>query len=430
MKKGPLLLSILLVLACLSSLSAAPSQRRARGKIRPPALITVNLVDRNGITEIIRDKKRIAQFEKVNFLAPQPYQKVLRVFDKDSSGSAFSILTSYHPNSELKQYLEASGSRAFGLYKEWYASGRVKIEGKVVSGIADLHPQAQESWLFDGLTRAFDEDGALQAEIFYQKGELEGIARYYHKNGVVSKLAPYRKNQLHGELLAYSPQGSCLGCISYVDGVKEGKATCYWENGTLFSSELYQKGLLMQGSYQDPHGEALHGIEKGRGHRPIYQGEHLVELQEYQGGRPEGRVELFDELARKISCHSLKGGEKEGEELFFYPETGKPRLLLTWREGLMQGRIKTWYDNGALESQKEISQNKKNGTAFAWYRSGALMLMEEYENDRLIRGEYYRIGEKTPLSRIEKGRGAAHLFDGYGQLVQKVQYQDGKPAEL
>lgn len=96
----------------------------------------------------------------------------------------------------------------------------------------------------------------------------------------------------------------------------------------------------------------------------------------------------------------------------------------------MQGIIKTWYENGALESQKEICQNKKSGTCFAWYRSGSLMLVEEYENDRLTRGEYYRLGEKLPISKIDKGRGLATLFDSEGHLLQKVQYLEGKPEEL
>jgi antitoxin component YwqK of YwqJK toxin-antitoxin module len=76
-----------------------------------------------------------------------------------------------------------------------------------------------------------------------------------------------------------------------------------------------------------------------------------------------------------------------------------------------------------------MSENQKHGLLTAWYRNGALMLVEEYECDKLLKGEYYRMGEKIPLSQIEKGKGIATLFNPEGNFSRKVYYQEGKPIE-
>ena len=103
--------------------------------------------------------------------------------------------------------------------------------------------------------------------------------------------------------------------------------------------------------------------------------------------------------------------------------------MLTWHEGILQGPMKTWYENGQLESQRELCDNQKQGLLTAWYKKGDLMLVEEYEDDKLLKGEYYRLGEKVPASQVEKGKGIATLFNPEGNFSKKIPYQEGKPAE-
>ncbi len=55
------------------------------------------------------------------------------------------------------------------------------------------------------------------------------------------------------------------------------------------------------------------------------------------------------------------------------------------------------------------------------------MLMEEYENDKLLKGSYYKKGEANPISTIENGFGIATLYNAEGHFVQKVNYERGKP---
>lgn len=103
------------------------------------------------------------------------------------------------------------------------------------------------------------------------------------------------------------------------------------------------------------------------------------------------------------------------------------RLSLNWYEGKIQGLVKTWYDNGAIESQKEMANNQKNGVLTAWYRDGNIMMIEEYDNNKLVRGDYFRKGDKTPVSQLIQGKGTVTIFDAEGHFVQKIPYAYGKP---
>lgn len=404
---------------------------RYSNDITSDQITSINIIDHNGLAETISAKDRLSKFDKTDFLAPQPYQKILRVFARDKKGDVRSTITSYHPNGQVKQCLEATNNRAFGPYREWHSNGKLKIESCVIGGTADLNTQAEESWLFDGVSKAWDEEGKLIAEIPYLKGELVGEAKYFHPNGLLWKLSSYQKNLLHGTQNIFKENGMLLQTISYQNGLKEGLSIRYWEPEIIAYQEKYSKGRLMEASYFDVKGTLISEIKEGNGFRAIFGKKILQALQEYRGGNQEGIVRLFDENHILLREYSVKNNEKDGVEIDYYPSRTQPlpRLLMSWKLGVLQGPVKTWYENGNLESQREMSQNKRNGLSTAWYQNGALMLVEEYDTDRLVKGEYFRLGEILPTSKIEKGSGIATLFTADGILSRKISYQEGKPLD-
>lgn len=390
-------------------------------------LVSINIIDRHGMSETISERDRLVSYEKTNFLTPQPYQKVYRTFARDKQGASRQVITTYHPNGGIKQYLEAVNHRAFGPYYEWHSNGTMKIEATLIGGPADLSPVSQEAFVFDGKSRAWNEEGVPLAEIFYSKGELEGESYYFHKNLSLWKVVPYRKNQIHGAVKIYLDNGALFQTTEYAEGLKDGSSIKYWQPRAYASVETYHQGLLKEGRYFDKSGSLISEVKNSKGQRCIFGKEGLQELQEIKQGIQEGLVKCFDEDLMISSTHSIKNGEKEGEEITYFPKTTQPKLLLTWKGGILQGPVKTWYPSGSLETQKELSQNCKDGLSTAWYANGSLMFVEEYENDKLIKGEYYRLGDKGPVSKIEKGKGIATLFDHDGNITRKITYQHGMP---
>ncbi len=71
----------------------------------------------------------------------------------------------------------------------------------------------------------------------------------------------------------------------------------------------------------------------------------------------------------------------------------------------------------------------KNGVSTAWYRNGNLMMIEEYEQNKLIRGDYFKKGEKVPVSQVIQGKGTVTSFDADGHFIQKIPYLNGKPSD-
>src|SRR3954470_20722746 len=101
MKKITALLLILILTGCASK-TAQNSDN----------LVTIQTLDRNGFSETVSAKERLGKYEKTDFLTPQPYQKVVRVYGKSSQGKTSSKVTTYHLNGQPWQYLEVENGRA------------------------------------------------------------------------------------------------------------------------------------------------------------------------------------------------------------------------------------------------------------------------------------------------------------------------------
>lgn len=400
----------------------------------PAVLVSMNIIDRDGLSETLSNPERLDQYENVDFLANQPYQKVMRVYGRDYEGNIQAYITSYHPNGQVKEYLEVFNNRAYGTYKEWHENGKLKLDTFVVGGEADISPNAEQTWLFDGHAKAWDETGNLMAEIDYCGGELHGCSTYYHTNGNIWKKVTFHKGEMEGNFEIYLKDGEILQTIEFHNGEKHGQALRYWCESKVAADEIYSQGYLMKGRYYDLDDNLLSKVDNGDGFRTLFGRESIAEEQQYKEGLLDGLVKNYDSEGVLISQHNIKNELKHGEEVEYYPpkpnnKTLTPMLAVNWYEGKIQGAVKTWYPNGMQESQREMSNNKKNGISTAWYNNGAIMLIEEYEHNKLTKGEYYQKGEKRPITTVLDGEGTATLFDGEGNFLHKVFYYGGKPME-
>jgi antitoxin component YwqK of YwqJK toxin-antitoxin module len=368
-----------------------------------PQLVSIQVQDRNGITETINVEEKLSQYTYVDFLSPQPYRKVTRVYRSFGKQEAF--ITTYHPNGQPKQYLEAKEMRANGIFREWHPNGKLKIEAQVISGTADLGAAPPGDWLFDTLARAWNDQGILLAEISYEKGLLEGPSK------------------------TFSEHGSLKTSTSYSKGQKNGEALTYYSGGKIASKELFKENLLQEASYFSPTDTPLSTVTNGFGIQIIFEGDRILEKNEIQNGIIEGKIECFDPSGHLASIYELKGGKRQGEEILYYPASKKPKLSISWIDDQISGTIKTWYEDQNIESQREYASNEKNGPSISWYRDGSLMLVEEYEKGKLTSGKYYKKGKKEPISTVINGSGTATLFDEWGRFPKKIRYTKGIPSE-
>lgn len=393
----------------------------------------IQFTDRNGFSETISSPERLEKFKGNDFLTSQPYKQVFRMFGKNESGQPFGILTSYHPNGQIFQYLEVINSRANGVYKEWHFNGELKVEAKVVGGSADLSEGAQKQWLFDDRCSAFDESGKLLSEMFYKKGLLDGDAIYYYPNGKVKKVIPYSQNEVTGDLVEYYEDGKLHYKTHFKGGKLDGASLILWEDEKLASVEEYKDDLLLKGQYFNKKGEIVGEVTDGKGKKACFENGYIAKIMEYRNGVAEGRVEELSSNGELKTRYFLKGGEKNGEESEYYPLCDEKeqikKLSFNWDSGIINGLVKTFYPNGKLESQKEIKKNKRDGISCAWYKNGRVMFVEEYEDDLLVNGKYYKNSNNEPTSSISNGNGLVTLFDGDGAFLNKIKYAKGVAQE-
>lgn len=423
----------LVVLFCVLLVTFTGAKRAKSSKPRLLPLTSVHIVDRNGFSETISNKDRLNQFQNVNFLSSQPYQKVLRIYARDSKGNIRSVVTTYHENGNPKQFLEVLNARANGIYCEWHENGHMSVMSRVIGGTADVTSLAEKSWLFDGPSYAWDEAEHQIAEINYSQGSLEGMTTYFHSNGQIWKRLPYTKNQLEGSVEIYRNNGELLQQQSYSQGQRDGTSTRYWKCDQIASQEEYCRGKLENAQYFDQSGSLVAEVKNGTGYRAIFGKENVQELQEFTDGSLDGEVKVFNQEGRLKRIYHVKNEIKHGEEIEYYDRFFvssaplQPKLSFYWHEGKIQGMVKTWYPTGILESQKEMSNNAKNGVLTAWYRDGNMMLIEEYNTDKLVRGDYFKKEERIPVSQVVDGKGVVTIFDADGHFVQKIAYVNGKP---
>lgn len=401
-----------------------------------PTLTRINIVDREGFATTIHAPDRLKFYQNTNFLTPQAYEKVMGIYERDSKGIIRSFITSYYENGQVRRYLDVVNGRAHGIYHEWHENGVLKLEAYIMGGEADLTDEAMRSWLFDGRCRAWNTQGQLEAQFDYDKGKLEGESLEYHANGAIKRRVAFHENALDGCETFYDDQGLLLERNHYAMGLRQGRTERYWSNGALMAEEQFERDCLFSGRYYAKDGKEIAMIKEGAGFRAIFDQQRCRRKEQYQSGLPKGLVELFDENGSLMQSYYQKEGKKNGEERFYYAPTSmqeflsgqvRPKISLMWVDDELQGIVRTWYENGQIESQREIHQNARNGVCSAWYRNGHVMLMEEYEQDKLMKGEYYRKTDRYPVSIVHDGEGIATLYDADGTFIRKIEYFRSSP---
>ena len=392
-----------------------------------PEIAMIQIVDRLGMNETIKEKEKIELFSHINFEDPQPYQKVVRVMGKKGDKTHKTIITTYHDNGFLKEYLEAVSNRAKGIYREFYPDGTKKIEAFVMEGVADLTESAKLTFLFEGDCTVYSPNGQLEVIFPYKKGKLSGNVNYYYENKMLKKTLPYEDDFLNGEAQFFDKLGTLLGSTNYQKGKKHGKSIFVGDQNTPYFEEFYDEGRLIDAIYYDFDKKEIARIENGFGKQIIFENKKLKKEIEYQNGYIEGVVKNFYPSGNLESQHQLHQNAKHGPEWLYFDEKQlKPKLFLTWYQDELHGSQKSWYSDGNLESQREMIHNVKHGQLIAWYRQGGVMMIEEYEQNKLKQGAYFHRGNQDKASEVIDGKGLATIFDADGFFLQKVRYEKGE----
>lgn len=144
-----------------------------------------------------------------------------------------------------------------GLYKQFYPSGELRMEGMNKDGRSE------------GVWSYYYETEELEAKGAFKDGLRDSIWLYYHKNGQVSATGSYLKGKKNGKWTYYYENGQKSSEGILVEDQRDGQWNLYYESGEIKAKSAYSVGDGIFTEYypsgkQKAKGEILNGKRHGK----------------------------------------------------------------------------------------------------------------------------------------------------------------------
>jgi uncharacterized protein len=306
---------------------------------------------------------------------------------------------------------EGTRSKGKFAFKGYHPDGGLSVEGVYM-----------DEGSKEGLWKYYYEDGTLDTEENFEKGELAGKQRYHRVNGDLSaEYEVYTRNgttyrafkrfhptggirqegvqndgSLEGEFRRYYADGTLETVEYYLNDSRQGWQDFLDPDGKLNYSELIQDKAYMERVNYDDAGVPYERIRVQPGSFELVQhyptGEVMARfamLNGYFHGKstwyyPNGKVELEGDR---------QNGERVGKWTSYHPN-GKKAYEREYRGGKIHGLERRWYHDGEVFSETPYVDGQIHGLVKEYYLNGKLSHTEEYEY-----GEYH--GRRTNYTHAE-----------------------------
>ena len=235
--------------------------------------------------------------------------------------------TAFFENSKKKS--EQFYQNGTSWYVEFFETGAIKMEGKMIAGVSDslwtyYHENGnvksqglEKNGLKQGQWKTYFESGCLLCEGNFTNGEPNGNWKYYHEySDQVASEGNYANAQQDGNWRLFFENGQLQGVGNYQNG--NGTYKEFYENGKLKVAGTFEKGLQSgEWLYYDEDGikEGICNYQEGQG--------------SYNGFYPDGKIKTKGTLekGRKTGTWSLfdKNGNLTGTFVSYQENaTGNP----------------------------------------------------------------------------------------------------------
>jgi antitoxin component YwqK of YwqJK toxin-antitoxin module len=297
-----------------------------------------------------------------------------------------------------------------------------------------------------GVEKSFDETGLLIQERRHQLlvdgthefASLHGKAANFHHNGKLKESMTYKSGKLHGSFLEFNFLGDTICKGSYVDGIKNGVWTYWYDNGKLKArhsfningnfpfhaqkEEWSENGRLILKFSFDEQGNGL--LREWTESGVLFHEQNLVNLSLDQGKEkfwfPNGQLKAFMD-------HTTNA------DTVFYErfENGRDKNLKRnyQRAGNKITSIKQWYENGNLKDETLLEKGEFVNTYAQnkYYENGNLSLRDIRKNREQIVEEYAENGIKIRSKTLLDGKihGRFLELDSTGQIILDIYYKNG-----
>ena len=269
---------------------------------------------------------------------------------------------SYFENGKLESISHYEKGMKNGLFETWNVSGNKKSE---ITYCLNVCCGTYKTWYENG---QLEKNISFKNPIYDDKRKaynevLDGNYLTYYNNGSPNQIGNYKDGKLDGIQLKYYENNVKASEINFKDGLKFGTSKSYSKNGLLIENESYTI---------------------------IKQNDELLSVK-------DGEYTCYGEINQQILAQGLyKNGKKDGLWQNWYTN-GKRASVISYKEDLYVGEIKTWNENGSLKWESFHVIDTVNGKP----TSNPLGADKQYDkNGNLYRIEYYNNVNESYHSKL------------------------------
>lgn len=207
----------------------------------------------------------------------------------------------------------------------------------------------------------FYKNGRLEEQKFYRNGELNGEYKFWYENGRLMEYTLYQNGKREGKRMIWFSNGKLGGYEFYQNGNLEGERKYWHGNGQLKAQEFYQNGNL--------EGEHKYWYDNGNiSELSIWKNNLHLESKFWSIEGNLWKHEIYNDAIKLIEIKIFSTAEILMRHEYHRNEEGIRKF---------EGKSRSWYDNGTLES-------------ILFYRNGKLEGEQRYFYSSESTGEYHR----------------------------------------
>ena len=256
------------------------------------------------------------------------------------------------------------------FYEPTPAGGEKVVQKMILFDTGAIHSQMDVAefggeLLPHGVRVELTADGKLAKYSFHQQGKLEGEAKTFFPNGSPSAIVSFRDGKQHGLAKRFYEDGQVQEEESYVDGELEGELIRYHADGHRAAVIPFLAGKA--------HGTAREWFPSGS-----------VRLeQRFVNGALHGdgkntAVILYDEEHHIREIADFREGTAYGTRVQYYP-SGKESYRVSYRNGLKNGKERTFGEDGQLLGEGLFNEGIPMGRHWRNHPGGALAFQAQFD---------------------------------------------------
>jgi len=364
----------------------------------------------------------------------------------------------YYPSGTLSSEGSLVNGKPDGIWKAYYENGTLKSIGNR----KDAKPDS--TWKF------FSDSGVLTAEYTYSDGIKDGLQREFHTNGKPKSEEMLAGNKRHGLCRYFNEEGVMEKEIRFEDGRENGPFREFAGDGRIITEGYYEKGYLKkierinrtdkfgfrQGIWRTYYengqtetesryvDDRLHGLYKEfapdgtiRKTKVYDHGREVVDkvtaadlkIKRYyhNNGRPKSSVNTINGLRQGIYREYDREGIITAGKL--YRDDKVIAEGISDGGALQQGHWKYFFEDGALRSEGDYLDGKREGEWVFYYHDGRVQQRGSYRKDKPV-GEWkwmYHSGNILREENYVNGRedGYSREYNDSSEVIAEGNYIEG-----